>query len=144
MTRMVLVLLLIGWNSFKSITKRSNRNHVITFDSHLKTALNIALFLGLVALRGVAAILFCFLTTKSIDFKFVFFTWVPDLVFTGQAYNPISFDLTVFPEKNSSPCCSALSVFSSYTLFSLSGARCFGFNWRHFKYHLVQPLLDGK
>ena len=26
--------------SFKLITKRSNRNHVITFDSHLKTALN--------------------------------------------------------------------------------------------------------
>ena len=27
--------------SFKPITKRSNRNHVITFDSHLKTALSI-------------------------------------------------------------------------------------------------------
>ena len=26
-------------DSFKAITKRSNRNHVITFDSHLKTAL---------------------------------------------------------------------------------------------------------
>ena len=26
--------------SFKTITKRSNRNHVITFDSHLKIALN--------------------------------------------------------------------------------------------------------
>ena len=26
-------------DSFKPITKRSNRNHVITFDSHLKTAL---------------------------------------------------------------------------------------------------------
>ena len=26
--------------SFKSITKRSNRNHIITFDSHLKTALS--------------------------------------------------------------------------------------------------------
>ena len=26
--------------SFKPITKRSNRNHVIAFDSHLKTALN--------------------------------------------------------------------------------------------------------
>ena len=25
--------------SFKPITKRSNRNHVITFDSHLKTSL---------------------------------------------------------------------------------------------------------
>ena len=25
--------------SFKPITKRSNRNHVMTFDSHLKTAL---------------------------------------------------------------------------------------------------------
>ena len=25
--------------SFKPITKRNNRNHVITFDSHLKTAL---------------------------------------------------------------------------------------------------------
>ena len=27
--------------SFKPITKRSNRNHVITFDSHLKTALTL-------------------------------------------------------------------------------------------------------
>ena len=26
--------------SFKPITKRSNRNHVITFDNHLKTALS--------------------------------------------------------------------------------------------------------
>ena len=43
MARLVLVLILIGWKnwreSFKPITKRSNRNHVITFDSHLKTAL---------------------------------------------------------------------------------------------------------
>ena len=29
--------------SFKPITKRSNRNHVITFDSNLKTALYILL-----------------------------------------------------------------------------------------------------
>ena len=29
--------------SFKPITKRSNRNHVITFDSHLKTALFLVL-----------------------------------------------------------------------------------------------------
>ena len=30
-----------NWHeSFKPITKRSNRNHVITFDSHLKTALS--------------------------------------------------------------------------------------------------------
>ena len=27
-------------DSFKPIAKRSNRNHVISFDSHLKTALN--------------------------------------------------------------------------------------------------------
>ena len=27
------------WESFKPITKHSNRNHIITFDSHLKTAL---------------------------------------------------------------------------------------------------------
>ena len=27
-------------SSFKPITKRGNRNHVITFDSHLKTALS--------------------------------------------------------------------------------------------------------
>ena len=34
--------------SFKPITKRSNRNHVITFDSHLKTALALVVFaLGL-------------------------------------------------------------------------------------------------
>ena len=32
--------LLKNWHeSFKPITKRSNRNHIITFDSHLKTAL---------------------------------------------------------------------------------------------------------
>ena len=30
--------------SFKPITKRSNLNHVITFDTHLKTALNRAFF----------------------------------------------------------------------------------------------------
>ena len=36
-----------GREYFKPITKRSNRNHVITFDSHLKTALviNLCLFL---------------------------------------------------------------------------------------------------
>ena len=43
MAQLVLVLLLIrlkNWrDSFKPITKRSNRNHVITFDGHLKTAL---------------------------------------------------------------------------------------------------------
>ena len=33
--------------SFKPITKRSNRNHVITFDSHLKTAL-VQSFAGMV------------------------------------------------------------------------------------------------
>ena len=27
--------------SFKPVTKRSNRNHVITFDSHLETALSL-------------------------------------------------------------------------------------------------------
>ena len=33
-------LLLKNWReSFKQIIKRSNRNHVINFDSHLKTAL---------------------------------------------------------------------------------------------------------
>ena len=32
--------------SFKPITKRSNRNHLITFDSHLKTALLLSLFCG--------------------------------------------------------------------------------------------------
>ena len=30
----------IWCDSFKPIAKRSNRNHVISFDSHLKTALN--------------------------------------------------------------------------------------------------------
>ena len=33
--------------SFKSITERSNRNHVITFDSHLKTALTTTSLIGL-------------------------------------------------------------------------------------------------
>ena len=37
--------------SFKPITKRSNRNHVITFESHLKTAL-IQLSLLLIHKRG--------------------------------------------------------------------------------------------
>ena len=32
--------------SFEPITKRGNRNHVITFDSHLKTALRIKLSTG--------------------------------------------------------------------------------------------------
>ena len=37
---------LINWReSFKPITERSNRNHEITFDSHLKTALYINLLL---------------------------------------------------------------------------------------------------
>jgi len=31
--------------SFKPITKRRNRNHVITFDSHLKTALTMTLLI---------------------------------------------------------------------------------------------------
>ena len=30
--------------SFKPITKRSNRNHIITFDNHSKTALSLNLF----------------------------------------------------------------------------------------------------
>ena len=31
-----------NWHdSFKPITKRSNRNHVMTFDSHLKTVLSV-------------------------------------------------------------------------------------------------------
>ena len=32
--------LVLRLESFKPITKRSNRNHVITFDSHLKTSLS--------------------------------------------------------------------------------------------------------
>ena len=43
MVRLVLVLLLIGrkiWReSFEPITKRSDRNHVIAFESPLKTTL---------------------------------------------------------------------------------------------------------
>ena len=42
--RLVLVLLLIGWKTgasfFELITKCGNRNHVITLDNHLKTALS--------------------------------------------------------------------------------------------------------
>ena len=47
MVRLVLVEKLVenwlkNWReSFKPITKRSNRNHVITFDIHLKTALKL-------------------------------------------------------------------------------------------------------
>ena len=43
MVRLVLVLLLIGWKT--GATKRSNRNHVNTFDSHLTTALITRLWL---------------------------------------------------------------------------------------------------
>ena len=38
-------------DSFKPITKRSNRNHVITFDSHLKTALNNDLPIGQISVQ---------------------------------------------------------------------------------------------
>ena len=38
--------------SFKPITKRSNSNHVITFDSHLKTALYIDLLVLFVPRRN--------------------------------------------------------------------------------------------
>ena len=39
---------LTNWReSFKPITKRSNRNHVITFDSHLKTALTSFLWVNI-------------------------------------------------------------------------------------------------
>ena len=34
-------------DSFKPITKHSNRNHVITFDSHLKTALLYQIFVNI-------------------------------------------------------------------------------------------------
>lgn len=69
------------------------------------------------SLRSAGAILFCFLTTKSkFKVKFVVFPWVPDLVFTGQPIiNLIWHDS--LPWENSSPCFSALFVFSSYTLF---------------------------
>ena len=40
--------------SFKPITKRSNRNHVITFDSHLKTAL------FLMIIHSIYCLIFCF------------------------------------------------------------------------------------
>ena len=52
--------------SFKPITKRSNRNHVITFDSHLKTALNHCVPNGK---RAVAHkfLLLCSLTLRSLD-----------------------------------------------------------------------------
>ena len=33
--------------SFKPITKRSNRNYIITFDGHLKTALTVSVILGI-------------------------------------------------------------------------------------------------
>ena len=34
--------------SFKPITKRSNRNYIITFDSHLKTALSSLFLIGII------------------------------------------------------------------------------------------------
>ena len=56
MVRLVLVLLLIRLNnwreSLKPMTKRSDRNHVVTFDGHLKTAL---LKQGFVVIRTVGA-----------------------------------------------------------------------------------------
>ena len=54
--------------SFKPITKRSNRNHVITFDSYLKTALKVRLWWS--AWRGsqrfVKNVGFVFLVTVNI------------------------------------------------------------------------------
>ena len=47
--------------SFKPITKRGNRNHVITFDSHLKTALLLKLGLAI----AWTAFIYCFLANKS-------------------------------------------------------------------------------
>ena len=45
--------------SFKPITKRSNRNQLVTFDSHLKTALNLeGLLLGLLSQRACFLMLF--------------------------------------------------------------------------------------
>ena len=45
--------------SFKPITKRSNRNHVITVDSHLKTALspNICIFYNFTIIIIIAIII---------------------------------------------------------------------------------------
>ena len=39
--------------SFRPITKRSNRNHVITFDSHLKTALFIIILFHYAPLKSL-------------------------------------------------------------------------------------------
>ena len=40
---------------FKPITKRSNRNHVITFDSHLKTALMMIIII-IIIIGGLSSI----------------------------------------------------------------------------------------
>ena len=48
--------------SFKPITKHSNRNHLITFDSHLKTALskfNCAIATLSDWLKNLAPVLYC-------------------------------------------------------------------------------------
>ena len=43
-----------NWHdSFKLITKRSNRNHAITFDSHLKTAQSVNFYDDLVSFAAV-------------------------------------------------------------------------------------------
>ena len=54
--------------SFKPITKRSNRNHVITFDSHLKTAL-----LCLIIIVYKSTILMCISFTNVTYFYLVTF-----------------------------------------------------------------------
>ena len=67
-----------GRESFKPITKPSNRNHIITFDSHLKTALFVLLFKSradfyttLLTARKLCSVTLTWSTlpTKSVDFK---------------------------------------------------------------------------
>ena len=53
-------------DSFKPITKRSNRNHVITFDSHLKTALYQPYWCVLLYCSSMVRIPFCSCAFQSV------------------------------------------------------------------------------
>ena len=70
-------------DSFKLISKRSNRNHVITFDSHLKTALKhlkeilLSTLMHTAIIIGYSVFCFCFL------FLLYFHHGIHALVVTG-------------------------------------------------------------
>ena len=65
--------------SFKPITKRSNRNHVITFDSHLKTALR----------RYFAFLLSCFSVVWLLSSKILIYMKIVKSPVTNRYWCPV-------------------------------------------------------